>query len=116
MPAPEERKPDSTFLLLADHPALDLLNTVPLVAGQLVDLFQSDQDVLLWLKSASGLEGFGANDNASALKPGTLLTAMRDLREVVRSMVEKHHAGRQFDPAKLNRYLAEARHRLADAS
>ncbi|XBS70013.1 ABATE domain-containing protein [Acerihabitans sp. KWT182] len=38
---------------LADHIALDLLNTVEKVGGQICDLWQTSDDVKLWLAKAS---------------------------------------------------------------
>ncbi len=98
-------KPESKFLTLADHPALDLLNTVPMVDGALVDLFQTDADVVLWLKT----QGWQVDEASAKWKPGTLLEAARELREVIRGLVAKREAGKQIDPDKLNRYLTEAR-------
>ena len=99
---------NSKFLTLADHPALDLLNTVPMVGGALVDLFQTDGDVVLWLKQL----GWHVDEASTKLKPGTLLEAARELREVIRSLVARREAGKQIDPDKLNRFLAEARSHL----
>ncbi len=101
-------KPESKFLTLADHPALDLLNTVPMADGALVDLFQTDGDVVLWLKT----QGWQVDEASAKWKPGTLLEAARELREVIRGLVAKREAGKQIDPDKLNRYLTEARSHL----
>jgi len=98
----------SRFLLLADHPALDLLNTVPMVDGALVDLFQTDRDVALWLKE----KGWPADESLAKLKSGALLLAARELREVIRGLVARREAGRHADPARLNDFLAESRSHL----
>ena len=92
-------------ILLGDHPALDLLNTVSRVEGELVDSLQSDRDVLLWLKRAGWpLEGDLVNLRSSAL-----LHAMRTLREEIRTLVEKRKAGKRLDVGALNAFLAESR-------
>jgi predicted RNA-binding Zn ribbon-like protein len=85
-------------LFLAGHPALDFLNTRMRVNEDLVDILESDEDVLRWLKQA----GF----SAPTIAGGTLLACARRLRESMRSLVEKRKAGRQGDPSILNRFLA----------
>jgi predicted RNA-binding Zn ribbon-like protein len=70
-----------------------------------VDLFESDEDVLLWLKHA-GLPAPAINDKREPLK---LLCSGRELRESIRSLVEKRKTGRWGDPAALNRFLAADR-------
>jgi predicted RNA-binding Zn ribbon-like protein len=91
--------------LLAGHPALDLLNTLPRVDGELVDLLQSDADVLHWLGEA----GFSAGGAGRKMTPSSLLLAARTLRESFRRLVEKRKAGERGDPSVLNGFLAEAR-------
>lgn len=88
-------------MILADDPALDLLNTTPKVDGVLVDFFQRDEDVVRWLVAA----GFTAEG-----EPVTsgLLAAARGLREALRKLVLRRKAGERGDLAPLNAYLAEA--------
>ncbi len=88
----------SRALFLAGHPALDFLNTRMRVNGELVEILQSDEDVMIWLKQA----GF----SAPMIGGGALLTCARRLRESIRSLVEKRKAGRQGDPSILNSFLA----------
>ncbi len=88
----------SRALFLAGHSALDFLNTRMRVNEDLVDILQSDEDVLVWLKQA----GF----SAPTIGAGTLLACARRLREGIRSLVEKRKAGRQGDPSILNSFLA----------
>lgn len=90
-------------LVLADHPALDLLNTQALVDGQWVDFWQSDADVQAWL-ARMGLEPASTPRFAT----GALLDAAKVLREAVRGLVEKRKSGERGDPAALNRFLAAA--------
>jgi predicted RNA-binding Zn ribbon-like protein len=42
----------STPSFLADHPVLDLLNTVAVIEGKPVDFLQTDEDILRWLDQA----------------------------------------------------------------
>ena len=92
----------SRALFLADHRALDFLNTRMRVNEDLVDLLQSDQDVRLWLKQA----GFPAPAIDGKTAPLALLHSARSLRESIRSLVEKRKAGRRGDPSILNSFLA----------
>ena len=48
-PAPSSASAEADPELVGDHPALDLLNTIARVDGGLVDVWQSDDDVLRWL-------------------------------------------------------------------
>jgi predicted RNA-binding Zn ribbon-like protein len=93
------------FLFLADHPALDFLNTVPLVDGMLLDLFAADRHVIDWLAKA----GWPLSEDAAKLKSGKLLETARKLRSVIRTAVERRMAGKKVDPAELNAFLSEVR-------
>ncbi|WP_433983050.1 CGNR zinc finger domain-containing protein [Tunturiibacter empetritectus] len=50
MPTPTHLPPSIEPPKAGDHPALDLLNTVFLLNGTIVDSLQTDQDVLLWAR------------------------------------------------------------------
>ncbi len=89
-------------LFLAGQPALDFLNTRMRVNEDLVDLLQSDEDVLIWLKQA----GFSAPTIDGGTEPLALLSSARRLRESIRSLVEKRKTGRRGDPSILNSFLA----------
>jgi predicted RNA-binding Zn ribbon-like protein len=93
---------NSPALLIAGHPALDFLNTRMRVEQELVDVLQSDHDVLAWLK-ASGLP---VPVVVPKTAPSSLLRCARKLREDIRSLVESRKAGRRRDPSVLNRFLA----------
>jgi predicted RNA-binding Zn ribbon-like protein len=86
-------------LFLAGHPALDFLNTRMRVEKHLVDVLQSDKDVLAWLKHA----GLPVPTIGRAPR---LLAAARALRENIRSLVEKRKNGKHGDPSILNGFLA----------
>ena len=90
-------------ILLAGHIALDLLNTLPRIDGQLVDYFQTDADVRSWL-AAVGED----SPAADPLPASSLLTAARHLRESVRQLIEDRKAGRRGNPAAFNTFLAKA--------
>src|ERR1700691_2239755 len=71
----------SSALFLAGHPALDFLNTRMRVNEDLVDVLQSDEDVLIWLQRA----GFSAPTTDGRTGPLALLGPARRLRESIRS-------------------------------
>ncbi|KPC49867.1 CGNR zinc finger domain-containing protein [Amantichitinum ursilacus] len=100
-------------LFVADHPALDLLNTVMTVDGVAVDTWQSDADVLRWLQTLA-LPGL----SVPAAMPG-LLAAARALREGWRELVRQKYAGHTPDLQALQSWLDAASrslHLSADAS
>lgn len=90
--------------LLADHPALDLLNTVALINGVPFDYFQSGADVLRWLKRM----GIEFPEDAGEIDETQLATSAKILREVVRELVMRHKNGEVGDTRALNDYLAKA--------
>ena len=91
-------------VFLADHPALDFLNTVLRVDGELTDLLQSDDDVTRWLVAA-GLHAHGA----PVRKARPLLARARALRDTVRELVRQRQVGKRLDVAALNAFLTQGR-------
>lgn len=87
---------------IGGHIALDLLNTVALRNGGLVDNLDSDQAVLNWLAD-------DVVDDASRLQfqAGALLEKARELRETVRTLVGAKKAGGHVDQEQLNRWLVQ---------
>lgn len=97
---PTESRPQ----FLAGDLALDFLNTRVRVGKEIVDLFQTDEDVLAWLKRAGlPVAKVGGNKASQAI-----LLKARALRENIRSLVEKRKAGRRGDPSALNDFLKHA--------
>lgn len=94
--------------MVGDHPALDVLNTVSRVSGELLDSFQSDGDVLRWLARA----GWPMEEELPSLRPSSLLHAARTLRESIRGAVERRKTGKRVDVEGINAFLAEARSHL----
>jgi predicted RNA-binding Zn ribbon-like protein len=99
-------------MMLGDHPALDILNTVARVDGKLVDSLQSDGDVLRWLTRV----GWPVENDLPHLQADALLKSARALRATIRLLIEKRKAGTRSDPRALNAFLAEARSHLELAS
>jgi predicted RNA-binding Zn ribbon-like protein len=89
---------------IADHLALDLLNTVAIINGAPVDFLATDADVLRWLEQA------GVQDSGKSLvfAPGALVASARSLREMVRGLIAKRKADGHADVRAFNAYLAEA--------
>lgn len=78
------RKP----IVIADHPVLDMLNTVAIVNKQQVDFWQTDEDIIYWLKTVAGIK----LRSYQSFKKGELLETARELREVIRKLVVKKKA------------------------
>lgn len=95
---------DSPPQFLAGDLALDFLNTRMRVGDEVLDLLQTDEDVLAWLERA-GLPTSKIGPNA---EPLSFLSAARALRENIRSLVEKRKAGRSGNPSVLNNFLRYA--------
>lgn len=89
-------------LFLADHRALDFLNTVAQVDGLPCDFWHSDDDVRAWLVEA----GFSAGDETTDVLPDALLNEARALREIIRTLVAQKKAGKTVDAQPLNQFLA----------
>ncbi|WP_306397620.1 CGNR zinc finger domain-containing protein [Telluria beijingensis] len=92
-------------LLVADHLALDLLNTEAGSGALYVEFWKSGEDVLRWL-ARCGIDG-GAPGSRQAMD--ALLLDARELRALARGLVERRKLGERADPGdlmRLNRYLA----------
>jgi len=99
-----KRNPQPGPVFLAGNLGLDFLNTRMRVNGEVVDLFQRDEDVIRWLKIA-GLSVPEARTGAPRI---SLLNSARKLRENIRALVEKRKAGQRGDPSVINRFLSDA--------
>ncbi len=97
---PTESRPQ----LLAGDLALDFLNTRVRSGREILDLLQTDEDVLTWLKGA----GFPPSKVGTHTASQSLLLEARALRENIRSLVQKRKAGRRGDPSLLNDFLKHA--------
>jgi predicted RNA-binding Zn ribbon-like protein len=99
--------PNTSPTRLADHPALDFLNTVYRADDALIDVLQSDADVRQWLKDA----GWPVETEPAELPPTALLSTARALRTAIRTLVEKQKDGRigESDLTPLNALLKQAR-------
>lgn len=98
------RTAESRPQFLAGDLALDFLNTRVRAGGEILDLFQTEDDVLTWLKRA----GLTASKVGTSTASPSLLWKARALRENLRSLVEKRKTGRRGDPSVLNNFLKHA--------
>jgi predicted RNA-binding Zn ribbon-like protein len=91
-------------LFIGDHPVLDMLNTVSLSECGVVDSWRSDDELLGWLVQVGVLQpGF-----KKTTPDGLLVDVARDLREIVRTLVQQRKNGLLGKPALLNAFLAKA--------
>ncbi|MCQ9473071.1 CGNR zinc finger domain-containing protein [Pseudomonas alliivorans] len=86
-------------LILADHPALDLLNTRMMIDGQRRDLLTGHASAIQWLEQV-GL-GSDAFDER-------LLDELQELRESIEQLVQARLENRIADPSRLNTFLLRA--------
>jgi predicted RNA-binding Zn ribbon-like protein len=85
---------------VGDHPALDLVNTVAMVDGRLIDFLQSDADVLAWLAA----QGFTVAKPAGVW-PSALLATARRLRALIKAAVLDRKAAKAVRVKGLNTLL-----------
>jgi len=93
----------------SDHSVvLEFLNTVIPGNEQSIDLFQTDEDVVLWLRKMGFLNG--------ALTPeveaDTLASEARSLREMIRKLLAQRKTGEPVDIERLNDMLANGGYRI----
>jgi len=97
-------------ILIGDHAALDMLNSLAAADGAPLEFWNSDRDVLHWLELKGLLPAH--HEVAASWKPGSLLGAALRLRELVRDLVVRRKAGKRLDPSALNAFLGEGASRL----
>ncbi|RPD94649.1 hypothetical protein BBB56_20300 [Candidatus Pantoea deserta] len=89
---------------IADHLALDFLNTVAQVENQPHDFFQTDADVIRWLNDV----GYASHAGEVKTRSGALLKAARELRAVILHAVEQKKNGGVWQTERLNHFLRSA--------
>ncbi|HCT05247.1 MAG TPA: hypothetical protein DIW86_07785 [Pseudomonas sp.] len=95
--------PDEPYVV-ADDPVLDMLNTLANIDGVPWDFWQTDTDVERWLVRLQWVE----EGSAPKFEAGTLLSAARQLREVIRELVKQRKNDQPGNPAALNSFLRKA--------
>jgi len=101
--SPPTTAPSEPYVL-ADDPVLDMLNTLANIDGVPWDFWQADADVAAWLTRVEWVE----QDSIPGFEPGALLSAARELREVIRDLVAARKARQPGNPAALNAFLRKA--------
>ncbi|MBC3956551.1 MULTISPECIES: ABATE domain-containing protein [Pseudomonas] len=86
-------------LVLADHPALDLLNTRMMIEGQKRDLLNSHEAAVRWLEQV----GLGHDVGHQGL-----LDELKALRDSIEQLVQARLENRAADPSGLNAFLLRA--------
>ena len=96
--------------VFADHLALDLLNTEPVLDGQLTDLLRDDAGVVSWLQRTGVLSG---DVTLPRMRRGELTRLATTLRAHVRTLVERRRDEEALDLEPLNEMLGEGRERVS---
>ncbi|HEC74711.1 MAG TPA: hypothetical protein ENI26_10135 [Methylophaga aminisulfidivorans] len=71
-------------IVVADHLALDMLNTVAIINKQPDDFWKTDKDVIYWLEAVAKRK----LPAKMAFQQGELLATARELRTVIHTLVE----------------------------
>lgn len=96
-------------LFLADHPALDMLNTLAVMDAMPVEFWRTDADVLSWLE----YQGLLAARPHVRWAQGALVASARRLRETVRELVVRRKVRRTpLGVEVLNTFLSKGSSRL----
>lgn len=85
---------------IGGHIALDLLNTVLIANGELIDQLQSDDDVWQWLAD------YQLNTRIK-LSAGVLLDTTRKLRESIRKLINAKKNNQALNVDAINQFLVE---------
>ncbi|MBB3221970.1 CGNR zinc finger domain-containing protein [Pseudoduganella umbonata] len=93
--------PPAEAPLLADHLALDLLNTEARDDGTAVDFWHSGGDVLRWLAR----QGIVPPAGSAEIDPAALLAQAVALRTLARELIGRRSAGTPTGLERLNAYL-----------
>lgn len=97
-----DRPHDLDFI--GDHLAIDFINTVRVVDGEVADTLRSDKDVEVWL----GLASVPVSPRHARWEEGSLLAATRRLRKATLKAIEAKRAGRRPSLGVINAFLAAA--------
>ncbi len=94
------------FLWVANHPALDFVNTELIEAGARIDLFRDVEAVVRWLGEAQLLAGptpaVALSRFQQARDRAKLFDDARELRASLRLLIERRDAGKRASPALLD--------------
>lgn len=91
------------LVFVGDDDALNMLNTVVKVDGELVDCWDSVEQLVIWLSKVVGIEVLDELCGCQAL-----LDKAKALREITRALVEQRKQGKSVDVKPLNAFLHKA--------
>ncbi|WP_260735461.1 CGNR zinc finger domain-containing protein [Tunturiibacter lichenicola] len=86
---------------VGDHPAINFINTLRMIGGELTDTWQSDADVAAWIVQ----EGLRDAIPSTTWPVGVLLRKTRSLRELALRAVEARKAKKAVPLDELNGFL-----------
>ena len=106
--------PAQEFLILADNPALDFLNTLAQGDDGPVEYLSTNKDVIAWLQRM----GYLSERGPRAFPRDVLAESARALREMIRKLLTQRKLGKNIDIGALNSFLMHGRYtvQLARAS
>ena len=96
------------FLILADDPALDFLNTLAQAEDGPIEYLATNKDVVAWLKKTGYLD----ERDQPVFKREVLAVTARGLREIIRKLVAQRKADRKVDIGALNSFLMHGRYKV----
>jgi predicted RNA-binding Zn ribbon-like protein len=92
---------ESHLDFVGDHPAINFINTVRMSGSELIDTWQSDEDVAKWIVR----EGLRDALPSTTWPDGALLRKARNLRKIARKAVEARKARKTLPLDELNAFL-----------
>lgn len=98
--------PPTEPLMIADHLALDFLNTT-FGTNNRVEIINKDLDVYQWMMKAE--IDFGNISQTALNYKGQLLSDALELRAIANDLIVASKKGTQNDPRRLNSFLAHGR-------
>lgn len=87
--------------VLADHIALDMINTIAKINGQAYDFWQSANDVIYWLTTVANIQLPLKKEFSDEALFNTALV----LRETIRVLIQQKKAGEPLQIESLNTFL-----------
>lgn len=98
---PQSKHVSSPVDSVGGHPALNFINTLNMLPGELTDTWQSDVDVAAWIVQ----EGLRDTMPSTTWPGGALLEKARNLRQIAREAVEAKKANETLPLDELNAFL-----------
>lgn len=106
----------SKFIVIANHPCLDFINTQIIQAGQLVELLENFTDLVEWLAAVQILDGVQADEAirrwSNTLEGQHVLERALAFRAVLREMVKQVVAAKPVSPTMVEEINQLLRYRI----